>query len=271
MHEKTMTPQGIADGYDSIADILEMSHAYYQFFTEVCDLYDIPRDASIVDVGCGTGALLAELVHRDYQNLSGVDLAPLCIRAAQERVQIAQIRKHDIQFEPLWKRFDVVFMTEVVEHLLDPVTGLQNVRDSLLEDGWLFLSFPNRLAWFPWFYLEPLGKAFRWWPWLYQWFQWFALPFEMRSLQPIDHAYSPREVSGFLKAAGFSIVGRRGMRLLPMLRIPHKGGWRGSMLDWVERGVEGIERMSHGLAPKWIYYRYMFACRVQHGNDTESR
>jgi SAM-dependent methyltransferase len=255
----TKTTRQIAKGYDAIAPHMELYPAFYQFLAEACDLYHIAKDASIVDVGCGTGRLLAELAQRGYQNLSAVDLSARCVDLARAKVPTAMIRVHDIQSGPLWQRFDVVFMTDVIEHLTDPVRGLKHVHDSLIEGGWLFVSFPNRLAFFPWYYLKPLGDALRWWPWLQGWVRWFTLPYEMRSQQPIDHAYSPGEVTSLLQTAGFFIVRARGMRLLPMLRIPG--------LDWTERSMAAAERILRRLAPTWVYYRYMLVCQKPSGHS----
>src|SRR5690349_6961040 len=42
--------------------------------------------ARIVEVGCGAGGLLAELVERGYRSVRGVDLSPAAIREARRRL-----------------------------------------------------------------------------------------------------------------------------------------------------------------------------------------
>lgn len=37
---------------------------------------NLPKDSRILDLGCGTGALLARLQMAGYVNLTGIDIAP---------------------------------------------------------------------------------------------------------------------------------------------------------------------------------------------------
>jgi len=45
----------------------------------------VPRDARVLDFGCGQGRLCAELVELGYRNVVGVDSSPEMIRAARAR------------------------------------------------------------------------------------------------------------------------------------------------------------------------------------------
>jgi hypothetical protein len=79
------------------------------------------------------------------------------------------------------------------------------------------------------------------------------MPYEMRSSQPIDHAYSVAEVRGFLRTAGFKVESEHGLRMWPMLRIPG--------LDWSDRLVGLIEKNLRPYLPRTLFYRYLFVCR----------
>ena len=248
-----MSVEQIAQEYDRIAESLGLYPSFYEFITQKFLSYHLPATSSIVDVGCGRAQLLSSLVEHGYHALHGIELSPRIAGLARNQLPAAEIWVHDITAKPLKGRFQIAFMTEVVEHLVNPVAGLRNVYESLCDEGWLFLSFPNRLAFFPWYLLQPVVDKLRRWPDWHQRAQWLALPYEMRSLQPIDHSYAPQEVADFLRRAGFHIIQYDGMRLLPMLRIP---GW-----DWTNNTVATLERVSRNFIPKFLYYRYVFVCR----------
>src|ERR1700760_2080125 len=49
-------------------------------------LRDVPRDARVLDLGCGDGELLAQLAARGFSRLCGIDRSPHEIAAARERL-----------------------------------------------------------------------------------------------------------------------------------------------------------------------------------------
>jgi len=243
----------LAEGWDRIAERMELYPQFYEFVADVVRIVSLPTNATIADIGCGTGRLLALLAERGYSNLTGVDFSKRAIELAQVRVPTAKLIRHDIVIGPLPYTYDAIFVTEVIEHLTDPRRALLHLYHSLAEDGYLFLSFPNRLAFWPWYHLRGLRHLVSWWPRMQYWIMWFTMPYEMRSDQPLDHSYTPRQVAEFITAAGFHILCRRGMRLLPMFRIPG--------LDFTEAVVARLERIMQMLPPQWWYYRYMFVCQ----------
>ncbi len=249
-----MTSRDIVARYDAIAEQLGMNPAFYEFVARVLASYGVQTDADIIDIGCGTGSLLFCLAQHGYKNLHGVDLSFRAIELAREKAPAAKLWQHDILSGPIEGRYDVAFSTEVIEHLVDPICGLRHMHSSLDRGGLLFLTFPNRLAYFPWYYLKPVIESLSGMPWIQRPLRWFALPYEMQSKQPVDHSYSPREVADFLRRERFRIVGTHGMWLWPMLRVPN---WR-----WAETLVAVIERSCRPVIPKSAYYRLTFVCEL---------
>jgi SAM-dependent methyltransferase len=41
------------------------------------------------------------------------------------------------------REFDYIFFMDVIEHLRSPLTGLENIRHLLSDNGWLFIHTPN--------------------------------------------------------------------------------------------------------------------------------
>jgi SAM-dependent methyltransferase len=102
----------------------------------------------VLDVGCGTGFLLERLAERGYAGL-GVDLSPESVEIAQRR--LAEIGAADrlravvgSAYEPPEGPFDLITLTDVLEHLEDPVACLRALRERLSPGGLLVVSTPNR-------------------------------------------------------------------------------------------------------------------------------
>lgn len=243
----------LSEAYDRIKDHIRNNPQFYVFVAGVCTEYNLPKDSKIIDFGCGKGFLLKQLSETGYTNLSGVDFSKELAAIAVQNAPAAVIATHDLLSGPVPDTYEAAFLTEVVEHLTDPVRGLQNIHASLTDEAWLFLTFPNRRAYFPWYYAKPVVNLFRRWPAVHRRLGLLFVPYEMRTAQPIDHSYRPKEVAAFLEAAGFEIIGRRGHRLFPM--------WRFSRLPLISNSVEWIEQRFGSHFPTVAFYRYMFVCR----------
>lgn len=110
----------------------------------------IAPEQSIIDIGCGNGAMLHMLQEQGFRHLTGLEPSEKNCRGITERWGIRALAGalgEDIP--PLvGETFDVVLMEGVLEHLID-VQG--NVRDALAylkKDGALYLNVPD-LAEFP--------------------------------------------------------------------------------------------------------------------------
>jgi SAM-dependent methyltransferase len=101
------------------------------------------RSGRLLDVGCATGNFLHEVRRRGGWEVVGVepnrDAAAFAMRWFGHQVSVGTLA--DAAFPPA--SFDVITMWNVFEHLHNPWSGLQRVRD-LLRDGGLFVfSIPN--------------------------------------------------------------------------------------------------------------------------------
>ncbi|MCG3772262.1 MAG: Ubiquinone biosynthesis O-methyltransferase [Nitrosomonadaceae bacterium] len=242
----------LSSAYDKIAEHTNLYPEFYRWVVQLVAGTQISRDAAITDIGCGTGRMLEELKAAGYTQLAGVDFSQECASLTKKRVPDAQVWQHNILDGPV-EQSTLIVMSEVIEHVTNPRQALLNVKDSLVKDGWLVLTFPNKLAYWPLYYLSPLRKILPQNERLQHWFTWFTMPYEMRSTQPNDNAYTVDQVRGFLQDAGFTVQEEYGHRLFPMLRI------RG--LGWIESAAEALERTIGRFLPKAMSYRYMFVTR----------
>ena len=118
---------------------------YHSIIAElVADL--VPAGGSVLDLGCGPGQTLGEIVDRRPDlNIVGVDGDEECLRRAKERAPSAKLQIDDIQelssFEP--GTFDAVCSSHSLEHLPSPVAALERWSDLLTPTGRLIVAVPN--------------------------------------------------------------------------------------------------------------------------------
>jgi SAM-dependent methyltransferase len=113
-------------------------------------LRTVPRPAVIVDIGCGDGLATSIAVETNPgHRFVGVDWSADALRQAKAR-GIALVRASvDGTGLPLApSTADVVIMSELIEHLVDTDTALDQAWRVLKPGGSLLLSTPNLAAWY---------------------------------------------------------------------------------------------------------------------------
>lgn len=109
---------------------------------ELVDKY-VPSSGYILDVGFGSGALLNQLDGRGY-DCSGIDLSESSGSRADlsESVALYYGSVFDTQFD---KKFDVIFLMDVLEHLPDDdvVPRLRYIKTLLSDKGVLIMTTPS--------------------------------------------------------------------------------------------------------------------------------
>ena len=94
----------------------------------------------ILDVGCGTGALLREV--EAFGNARGIDMSPEAIQYCQRR-GLSNVQQGSITNIPFPDNcFDVVMALDVLEHVADDQNGLAEVFRVLKPGGHALLFVP---------------------------------------------------------------------------------------------------------------------------------
>src|SRR4051812_7694122 len=113
-----------ADKYDRL-----MGHYSSQLAGPLADLAGVRAGQRVLDVGCGPGALTAELVKRVGPDaVAAVDPSPPFVAANRERhpgVAVAQATAEDLPFDD--DGFDAALAQLVVHFMADPVAGLREM------------------------------------------------------------------------------------------------------------------------------------------------
>jgi len=146
----------------------------------------IPPQANILEIGCGSGELLALLPNRD---VTGVDLSAKQIAAAERRVPhgvfITSAAETLCRHGALDRTFDYIVLSDTVNFSPDVQTLLERLKEFANADTRLVLNFYNTL-WFPVLHLATfLG---------------------LNSPQPVANWLSASDVRGLLDLSNWEII-----------------------------------------------------------------
>lgn len=102
----------------------------------------VPRDTTILDVGCGVGEIMSLLRDANGCQCYGVDFAPSAIAAVLASGMQAKVAAlPEIPYEDA--KFDAVVCTETLEHVSDAKASLQSMWRVLKPGGLLVLTVPD--------------------------------------------------------------------------------------------------------------------------------
>jgi 2-polyprenyl-3-methyl-5-hydroxy-6-metoxy-1,4-benzoquinol methylase len=122
----------------------DSSRPYYQqewheYYTPVIKL--VPSDCSVLDIGCGRGGLSEYLRDKKNCQVTGLDISDDSVKICEgKRIKVI---KADVEKDNIPGTYDVIILSAVLEHLLDPLSGLETLRDNLNKNGIIIIGVPN--------------------------------------------------------------------------------------------------------------------------------
>jgi len=112
----------------------------------------VPPGSKILDVGCGTGHLAAELVRRGY-DVWGVDMSEAMVRYAREHYDPDRFQVGDIERVPFPDNtFDGVMCLGVMEYLNSDEPALREIWRVLKPGGQAVITTPSSIC--PFHYMD---------------------------------------------------------------------------------------------------------------------
>ncbi len=125
-------------------DMWKQRNAYY--YSAIKNLYreKIPAISSVLEIGCGTGDILAEVQPRRGV---GIDISPAMIERARQKYPNLTWYPLTVSELPtvLQEQFDVIFLSDVIEHLEDVEGTLRDIRKFCHQDTCLIINMANPL------------------------------------------------------------------------------------------------------------------------------
>lgn len=108
----------------------------------------LPKSAAILEIGCGNGFLLAELMKRSYANVYGVEPSEAAVQKADPKIR-GRI-KNSVFIQGLFDEsfFDLIFFFQTFDHIQDPSSFLK-LCGQLLKPGGTVIAFNHDIESWP--------------------------------------------------------------------------------------------------------------------------
>jgi SAM-dependent methyltransferase len=109
------------------------------------DPLNIPKDATILDLGCGPGYFLDSMKTRGYTNVTGVTLSPGDIALCESKGH--KIKPYDLSFLPQKDGYydesvDFIYLRHALEHSPYPIFSLMEYNRVLKQFGKIYIEVP---------------------------------------------------------------------------------------------------------------------------------
>ena len=115
-------------------------NCYHARHVSICSRY-LRSESSFLEIGSASGDLLERLRNRNYQNVQGVEISAEGYQRSREKdlkVFCGTLEEFSTD-----QQFDMIFMSHVIEHVLDPLAAIKRITQLLKPGGILYLETPN--------------------------------------------------------------------------------------------------------------------------------
>ncbi len=157
--------------------------------------FHIPRGSAVLEVGSGTGHLLAALQPR--RGL-GIDLSPGMVETARQKHPQLEFQVGDAENLTLNEKFDYVVASDLIGFLHDVQQAFTNLQQACRPDTRLVISYYN----FVWEPVLRLGERLG-----------------LKARQPLQNWLGTADIENLLDLAGYEVI-RTQMRLLLPKYVP---------------------------------------------------
>lgn len=205
----------------------------------------IPANASVLEIGCGSGELLSQLRAR---RKVGVDLSPTQIAAARRRAPDAEFFVQAGELLEISGPFDVIIISDTLNQAADVQRLLERLHTVAHADTRLLVNFQNTL----W---RPLLSA--------------AHALGLKAAQPQNSWLASSDVLNLLRLAGWAPVTRQGRILVPFSAFgvgTLLNRWLAPLLQWFCLTVFIIARRDRTTARQPLTVSVVIPARNESGN-----
>jgi 2-polyprenyl-3-methyl-5-hydroxy-6-metoxy-1,4-benzoquinol methylase len=180
--------------------------AYLALLTNLQAWMEIPV-RSMIDIGCGDGAMLDAAVAEGIPEIKGLEISRRLITLLEDRFKGERVTVSNRTIDEFaMNNFDLVTLINVLEHLHDPATLLNEIQSRMTPGGLLLVHVPNLSG------LPARIQGPRW-----------------KQLEPYSHLYyfTAKTLSSMLRHAGLTPVSR--------FHLQVSTGWRGELQNKLGR------------------------------------
>lgn len=128
-----------------------LDHGSYRHYARLRILEDLYREqafGSLLDIGCGSGALLDHFAERDVKCV-GFDLSQAIMAYHRQRSAFPGFVASVDQIPLAGEQFDMLTCLGLIEHLADPVAALTEMKRVVRPGGRAMITVPRLFSIFP--------------------------------------------------------------------------------------------------------------------------
>lgn len=229
---------------DAPAQLLPGARRYRALLAHYYNLL-IPQNAAVLEIGCGTGELLAQI--RAAKKV-GIDLTEHQIAAARLRVPEATFLTQPGELLDLDATFDVIIISDTLNLAADVQLLLERLHTVARPDTRLIINFQNSL----W---RPLLTA--------------ARMLGLKAPQPQNSWLAASDVINLLRLANWDIVARENHMLVPFRALglgTIVNRWLAPLLQWFCLTVFLVARPLRTTPPRPLKVSVVIPARNEAGN-----
>jgi len=185
----------------------------------------------VLDVGCFTGEFL-ETLQKENADVYGLELQDTAARIANNKLPGKVLKKDVMNYNFPQKKYDVITLLGVVEHVANPMKLLRKSFQLLKKGGTLMIQTPNSSS----FLARTMGKS---WP-----------PYS-----PIEHIhiFSRKSLNHALKKCGFqSISFKADWKKLPVWYVYNNFNYFGPQFHRILKPLHILLNKSRIVLPFYI-------------------
>lgn len=119
--------------------------SYWSIFYALTHTLQAKPSARILEVGSGLGYFTYSLQQYGFINTTGIDISSEAVNKAQATFGDYYICGDIYQYAAQNKnQYDIIILTEVIEHIEEPVSFIQALTSLLTDTGTILLTTPNK-------------------------------------------------------------------------------------------------------------------------------
>lgn len=235
----------IREFYDRAGDSVNWAGRHYRRLLAKYYRRMIPEQASVLEIGCGSGSLLGMLPNRD---VTGIDLSPAQVELARQSLPHGKFYVQAGEELTLDRTYDYIIISDTINQAADVQTLFECLRKAANPKTRLILNFYNT-AWRP---ILGIASLLGW-----------------KAPQPPSNWLSPTDVENLLELAGWSLIKQQYRGLLP---VPALGldkllnRFVAPLVPWLNLTVFQIARPAPAAIPEPKSVTVVIPARNEAGN-----
>ena len=202
-----MKKKEVLNAYEKIYQEEKLGEEEQSYYALCLQLTNPAKNKRYLDVACGQGSALA-LGKKIGMYTVGIDFSARSVFLCKSKVPKCELVRSSAEFLPFREEsFDCITCHGSLEHFIDPISSLKEMKRILKKNGRLVITIPNSFNWRKYVYgprnfIKAIVGFIR------VFFNYFrrVAPIPKQGIQPIDREFSLNEVGKIIHNGDLRIL-----------------------------------------------------------------